>query len=166
MTRRHIKRFTGLVSKLLKATGLPCMECRGRGYVVDSDVDAFIRRNGLAAFQAAETLMINEIDYGDLGSIPVNAWQDVGLSEDEAELYVTEIGCSRTLNSCPTCHGQKNHDDALALATSIIRELKANDRRRYADWKAKQTPVDLKQRRRRRMVVAVQRAQLEQEVQP
>lgn len=149
-----------IIQKLFLTFSRPCSECGGKGYVVDSDVSAFIERNGLAAFQAAETLMVNEIEYGQLGSIPVDTWQKVGLSEQEAEYFATDLGCGRILHSCPECEGQKDHDDALGLATSIIRTMKANDRRRYAEWKASQTPDDRKQRRRRRIAVALQHAQL------
>jgi hypothetical protein len=48
-----------IIQKFWTAAGLPCRACHGKGYVVDSDVDAFIQHNGLAAFQAAETLMVN-----------------------------------------------------------------------------------------------------------
>lgn len=153
-----------IIRKLFPGFSRPCPECGGKGYVVASDVAAFIERNGLAAFQAAETLMVNEIEYGGLGSIPVDTWQKVGLSEDEAEYFATDVGNGRILHSCPECEGQKDHDDALGLAKSIIRNLKANDRRRYAEWKASQTPDDRKQHRRRRIVVAVQHAQLRRQM--
>lgn len=131
---------------------------------MDSDVVDFIGRNGLAAFQAADVLMRNEIGYGALGSIPVNTWMDVGLPEDEAEVFATDVGHVHLLHSCGACGGQKNHEDALGLATSIIRRLKTNDRKRYAEWKATRTSEGLKERVRRRMVIAVQHAQLRREM--
>ena len=153
-----------IIQKLWTTAGLPCRTCHGKGYVVGSDVDAFIQRNGLAAFQAAETLMMNEIEYGQLGSIPVDAWEQVGLSEDDAELFATDIGNAGILHSCPSCKGQENHKDALGLATSIIRNLQANDRRRFAEWRAKQTPLDRRKVRQRRMTVALQNAHLRREM--
>ena len=107
--------------------------------------------------------MMNEIEYGQLGSIPVDAWEQVGLSEDDAELFATDIGNAGILHSCPSCKGQENHKDALGLATSIIRNLQANDRRRFAEWRAKQTPLDRRKVRQRRMTVALQNAHLRRE---
>jgi hypothetical protein len=123
--------------------------------VVDSDIAAFIERNGLARYQAADTLMKNEITYGRLGSIPVDTWQEVGLPEDEAELFATDVAHSHTLHSCPECEGEKDHPSPLKMATEIIDTLYANDRQRRAEWLTVQTRETRQRRRRRRMATAI-----------
>lgn len=152
-----------IVHKLWSAAGLPCRECGGRGYVVDSGVAKFIAKNGLAAFQAADTLMMNEIHYGALGSIPVDTWQELGLPEDEAELFATEIGHVHKIHACRVCKGQADHPNPLQTATEIISTLRANDRRRWDKWAENLTPRQLREhsraRMRGRMDVAIRYAQ-------
>lgn len=152
-----------IIQKLWTLAGLPCRECAGKGYVVDAEVAAFIERNGLALYQASEALKSNEITYGGLGSIPIGAWEDVGLSEDQAEEFATEVSNVHVFHSCPSCKGQENHPSPLKAANSVIRSLQADDRRRHAEWKAGLTPEQfkdrLKNRMRWRMDVAIRYAQ-------
>lgn len=150
-----------MIEKMRKLVGLPCRECGGKGYVVDSDVSAFIEKNGLALYQAADTLMANEITYGGLGSIPIGAWEDLGLSEDQAMEFATEVGNSHKLHACGACNGQEDHPSPLKTATDVIKSLRANDRRRRAEWESKNkaTPEARRNTRLRRMAVAIRYAQ-------
>jgi hypothetical protein len=148
-----------VVQKLWKVAGLPCWECGGKGYVVDADVARFIRKNGLALYQASEALMANEITYGGLGSIPIGAWEELGLSEDQAMEFATEVGYVHAFHACRVCKGQENHPWPLKTATDVINSLRANDRRRYAEREAKRTPKDIRNRRLSRMAVAIRYAQ-------
>lgn len=156
-------RFLNIIQKLRTATGLPCRECGGKGYVVDSGIAEFIEKNGLAHYQSASALMANEIHYGYLGSVPVGAWEWLGMSEDAAMDFATDVGHSHVLRSCPACNGQQNHDDALEAATDVIDRLIRNDRQRRSEWEASLTPEQLKASRTRkrhgRMHVAIRYAQ-------
>lgn len=122
------------IQRLWNAVGLPCRECGGRGYVVDSDVAAFIDRNGLAQFQAATALMTNEIQYGGLGSLPVSAWEDLGLTEEAAMDFATEVGNCHVLHSCRSCHGQPNHTGALDAAMAVLNKHLWERQRAREEW--------------------------------
>lgn len=144
-----------IIAKLWVAAGLPCRTCAGKGYVVDSDVASFIAENGLTKYQAADTLMKNEDLYGELGSLPVCAWDELGLAEDQSNRFVCDVAHVHVLHSCPDCHGQPNHPACLAAAKVILnRWIEQRDRQR-AEWKAQRTPEMRQRWRRERMASAI-----------
>lgn len=53
-----------IIQKLWIAAGLPCRTCGGKGYVVASDIDAFIKKNGLALYQAAD-MLAHRLSHGE-----------------------------------------------------------------------------------------------------
>lgn len=111
-----------------------CGQCGGKGYVVDKDVDAFIQRYGLAAYQVSTALMTNEIEFGGRGSIGVGAWEMVGLDEAGAHEFATDVGNVHTLHSCPSCSGQRNHPSPLKTAIDTIDTLKAERQEAFRVW--------------------------------
>ena len=144
-----------VIQKLWNAAGLPCRKCGGRGYVIDSDVSTFIAENGLAKYQAATTLMNNEDLYGELGSLPVCAWDEVGLTEDQSNKFVCDVAHVHVLHSCRDCHGQPNHPDSLDAAKTILNGWIEQRRKERAQWEAKRTPEMRRRWRRDRMASAI-----------
>jgi hypothetical protein len=144
-----------LIGKARKLLGLPCAECGGKGYVIDSDVADFIVHNGLAKYQAATTLMNNEDLYGELGSLPVCAWDELGLTEDQSNRFVCDVAHVHVLHACRSCNRLPNHPDALGAAKTILnRWIKERDRHR-ADWRARRTPEMRRREMRERMASAI-----------
>lgn len=102
-----------------KRLGLPCWECGGKGYVIDSEVADFIDRYGLATYQVANTLLSCEIDYGSLGSLKTGAWSDLGMSDEQVSDFFV-IAHSHEVISCNSCDVQPNHPTPLSAAKAVL----------------------------------------------
>ena len=111
-----------------------CGQCGGKGYVVDRQVDEFIQKYGLATYQAATALMENEAAYGSLGSIPVSAWELVGVPPQGCVEFIQEAAHVHVLVACKACDRHQNHPDALGAATTAIEKLTANRHAAFQDW--------------------------------
>lgn len=148
-----------IIAKLWNAAGLPCRTCGGKGYVVDADVAKFIERNGLAAFQAATAMMTNEELYGCLGSLPVCAWEELGMTEDAALDFCEGTGHVHVVHCCRSCNGQPNHPDPLGAAMEVIETWIERRRKDRAEWQSRQVPEDRRRQRWNRMDAAIRYAQ-------
>lgn len=127
-------RFIDQVKTALKRR--TCGQCGGKGYMVNRAVDEFIQKYGLDTYQVAATMMRNEEHYGRLGSLPVSAWELVGLSPEGSREFSTEVGLVHEFRACAACGKHKNHPTPLHTAMAAIEKLTAERKAEFQEFLA------------------------------
>ncbi|MDF2757309.1 MAG: hypothetical protein K0S94_2904 [Nitrospira sp.] len=97
----HVAR-SRVIRGLLKA-GLRCPQCKGKGFVINCEIEGFIAEVGLPAYYAATMLAHRADQQGGAISIPLSAWGKVGLDNYHTTVFLGEIVDAWPVWECDLC---------------------------------------------------------------